>query len=108
MALPDEISVSELKRMHDAEAAFVLLDVREDDELATASIPFARHVAMATIPARLAEIPQDADVVVMCHSGYRSANVARFLRANGYASVANLAGGIESWSLEIDPAVPRY
>ncbi len=108
MALPDEISVAELKRMRDANADFVLLDVREDDEVATASLPFARHVVMGSIPARLAEIPREADIVVMCHGGYRSANVANYLRANGYASVANLAGGIDGWSTEVDASVPRY
>jgi rhodanese-related sulfurtransferase len=108
VALPEEISVSELARMHAAAATFVLIDVREDDELAVARLDFARHIPMATIPARLAEIPAGADVVVMCHSGGRSGYVARYLRQQGYESVANLAGGIDSWSREIDPNVPTY
>jgi rhodanese-related sulfurtransferase len=108
MALPEEISVSELKRMHDADEPFVLIDVREDDELATASISFAEHIPMGTVPERLADIPKDEDVVVMCHGGTRSGRVAAYLRQNGYTRVANLAGGIDSWSREIDPTIPTY
>ncbi len=108
MSLPAEISVSELKRMHDAGSDFLLLDVREDDELATASVGFAKHVPMATVPERLGELPKDGDIVVMCHGGSRSGRVARYLRENGFRSVANLAGGIDAWSREVDPAVPIY
>ena len=95
--------------MHDAGSPFVLVDVREDFEVALASVslPF-RQIPMADVPARLAEIPRDADVVVLCHSGVRSDRVARYLRANGYPSVANLAGGIDDWSREIDASVPTY
>jgi rhodanese-related sulfurtransferase len=86
----------------------MLLDVREDDELATASIDFATHIPMATVPARVGELPHDRPIVVMCHAGSRSARVARYLRDNGFTNVTNLAGGIEDWSLQIDPSVPRY
>ncbi len=108
MAIAEEISVSELKRMHDANVPFVLIDVREDDELAVASLPFAKHIRMGSVPERLADIPKDEDVVVMCHGGTRSGRVAHYLRQNGYTRVANLAGGIDSWSTEIDPSVPTY
>ena len=80
MALPAEISVAELKRMHDSGAPFVLIDVREDDELAVASIAFAKHIPMGAVIERIAEIPKDEDVVVMCHGGGRSAGVAGYLR----------------------------
>ncbi len=108
MSLPADISVAELRRMRDARAEFTLVDVRDDDELAIASLDGAVHVPMPEVPARLAEFPSGADIVVMCHSGGRSARVAAYLRQNGYASVANLAGGIDAWSREIDPNVPRY
>jgi rhodanese-related sulfurtransferase len=108
MSLPEEISVSEVKRMHDANEPLLLLDVREDDELATASVDFAKHIPMATVPSRVDELPRDRPIVVMCHAGSRSARVARYLRDNGFTNVTNLAGGIEDWSLEIDPSVPRY
>ncbi|GAC1448487.1 MAG: rhodanese-like domain-containing protein [Vulcanimicrobiaceae bacterium] len=106
--LPAEISVVELKAMHDAGRAFVLLDVRERDEWETARIMWAKHVPMAQISARLTELPRDGNVVVMCHGGYRSDRVARYLRDQGFTSVANLAGGIDAWSQTIDPAVPTY
>ncbi len=108
MSLPAEISVSELKRMHDAGEQFTLLDVREDDELATASLGFAKHIPMGSVAERLGELSRDGDIVVMCHGGTRSGRVARYLRENGFTSVANLAGGIDAWSHEIDPAVPTY
>ncbi|GAC1300579.1 MAG: rhodanese-like domain-containing protein [Vulcanimicrobiaceae bacterium] len=106
--LADEISVAELKRLHDAGRAFVLLDVREDDELALARIVWAKHVPMDAVPERLTELPRDGNIVVMCHGGVRSERVARYLRHAGFTSVANLAGGIDAWSHEIDPSVPLY
>ena len=108
MSLPAEISVSELKRMHDANETFTLVDVREDDELATAKLAWAKHVRMSEIPARAGELAKDGDIVVMCHGGSRSGRVAKYLRDNGFTSVANLAGGIDAWSMEIDPSVPTY
>ncbi len=106
--LPEEISVTELRRMHDAGRAFVLLDVREDDELRVARIMWAKHIPMAEVPSRLTELPPGGNIIVMCHAGVRSNSVARYLRANGFASVANLAGGIDAWSRDVDPSVPLY
>ncbi len=108
MNLPEEISVAELKRMHDDAEPFVLLDVREDDEIATASLDFAKHIPMGSVPERLGELPKDGNIVVMCHGGGRSGRVASYLRQQGFESVANLAGGIDAWSVEVDPSVPRY
>jgi rhodanese-related sulfurtransferase len=103
-----EISVGELKRRHDAGDDVVLLDVREPDEVATASIPWATVVPMREVPARMSEIPRDKPLVVMCHHGGRSERVAQFLEANGYQNAINLVGGIDAWSLSVDPSVPRY
>ena len=89
-------------------AEVVLLDVREHGELAIAAVDEAMHVPMGEIPARLAELDRDRPLVVMCHSGGRSRRVAEFLRANGFEHVFNLRGGIDSWSTELDPSVPRY
>jgi len=107
-ALPAEISVVELKAMHDAGRAFVLLDVRERDEWATARIMWAKHVPMGELAERLTELPRDGSVVVMCHGGHRSDRVARYLRERGFTSVANLAGGIDAWSRDVDANVPTY
>jgi len=108
MSLPAEISVTELKRMRDRGDAFTLLDVREDDELAVASLPSVKHIPLGSIPDRLGELDPRGDVVVMCHGGSRSARAAQFLRERGFTSVANLAGGIDAWSREVDPSVPTY
>jgi rhodanese-related sulfurtransferase len=102
-----QISVDELENRHAAEETFVLLDVREPEEVATASIPWATAIPMAQIPARMHELPRDEQIVCMCHHGARSERVAEFLAANGYDAV-NLAGGIDAWSTAIDSDVPRY
>jgi rhodanese-related sulfurtransferase len=103
-----DISVAELRRRHDAGDDLVLLDVREPDEIATASIPWATTIPMAEIPARIGELPRDKPIVVMCHHGGRSDRVAQFLAANGYDNAVNLDGGIDAWSTSVDPTVPRY
>ncbi len=108
MSIPPEISVTELKRMHDENEPFMLLDVREDDEIATASLDFARHIPMANVPERLTSLPKDRPIIVMCHGGTRSGRVAKYLEENGFPDVANLTGGIDAWSVAIDPGVPRY
>jgi rhodanese-related sulfurtransferase len=103
-----EISVAELARRHDAGEDFVLLDVREPDEIATASIPWALTIPMGEIPARYGELPKDKPIAVLCHGGMRSGRVTAFLNQNGLANAVNVAGGIDAWSTSIDPAVPRY
>ena len=85
-----------------------LLDVREAAEIEIASVPDATTIPMMEIPGRLQELSRDADVVVMCHSGGRSRQVAQFLLASGFGSTFNLTGGIDAWSQEIDSSVPRY
>jgi rhodanese-related sulfurtransferase len=103
-----EISVFELKRRRDAGESLLLLDVREPDEIATASISDAVTIPMGEIPARFGELPAGVPIVVMCHGGVRSARVSGYLNANGYEGAVNLAGGIDAWSESIDPGVPRY
>ena len=90
----------------------VVLDVREPWELQTASVKpdgfeFVA-IPMGELPARLAELDPARPVAVLCHHGNRSQRVAMFLAGNGFARLANVAGGIDAWSGEIDPAVPRY
>jgi rhodanese-related sulfurtransferase len=86
----------------------MLLDVREPDEIVTASIAGATTIPMAEVPNRLGELPHDVPIVVMCHGGTRSGRVTGFLNANGFPNAVNLAGGIDDWSERIDPSVPRY
>jgi rhodanese-related sulfurtransferase len=86
----------------------VLLDVREQVELEIAAVADVLHIPMREIPARLVELDRGVPLVVMCHSGGRSRRVAEFLLGNGFSRVFNLRGGIDAWSTEIDPQVPRY
>jgi rhodanese-related sulfurtransferase len=90
----------------------LLLDVREGWEFALAAIHVdgARtlHIPMGEIPGRLLEIGSAQPVVCICHHGARSAQVVAFLERQGYADVYNLAGGIDAWSQQVDPDVPRY
>ena len=98
----------DVKRQLDSGRALVLLDVREPEELALASLPGALHIPMGEVPGRLHELDPDAEIVVMCHHGIRSASVAEFLARREFSHVVNLAGGIDAWSATVDPSVPRY
>jgi rhodanese-related sulfurtransferase len=80
------------------ETGAYLLDVREDDEWQAGHAPGAHHLPMMEIPARVAEIPTDADVVVVCRSGGRSGQVVAYLAQNGWDNVRNLDGGMQSWA----------
>ncbi|QEZ47521.1 rhodanese-like domain-containing protein [Cupriavidus oxalaticus] len=86
----------------------VLLDVREGWEVQTAAMPGITHIPMRDIPARAAELDEDADIVCICHHGMRSMQVAAFLERQGYARVYNLTGGVDAWASEVDPAMPKY
>jgi rhodanese-related sulfurtransferase len=90
----------------------VVLDVREPWELQTASVrPDGFElvvIPMNEIPARLGELDPARPLACLCHHGARSQRVASFLAQRGFGQLANIAGGIDAWSLERDPAVPRY
>ena len=89
-----------------------VLDVREPGELRTAAIRadgFALvTIPMMDVPVRLAELEPGQPVAVLCHHGARSQRVAMFLAGHGFERIANIAGGIDLWSQELDPGVPRY
>lgn len=74
-----------------------LLDVREDDEWRAGHIPGATHIPMSGLLARVAEVPKDREVVVVCKVGGRSAQVTAYLRQQGWDNVANLDGGVVDW-----------
>ena len=90
----------------------LLLDVREGWEVALAAIRIvgadALHIPMHEVPARLAEIDPSRPVLCICHHGVRSSQVVAFLERAGFDDVYNLAGGIDAWSVQADPRVPRY
>ena len=87
----------------------LLVDVRTDPERAVAAIQPSLHIGLDRFVERApAEIPRDRDVVVYCHVGARSAQAAVWLKASGWSRVRSLAGGIDAWSEQVDPEVPRY
>jgi rhodanese-related sulfurtransferase len=86
-----------------------LIDVREPWEFETAHIANSVLMPMGDVPARAhQELDPDERLVVMCHHGMRSMNVAVWLRNQGFEQAQSLAGGIDAWSAEVDPNVPRY
>lgn len=87
----------------------LLLDVREPWEFAICHLPGSRHMPMSSIPARApAELAPEDEIVVICHHGARSLQVAMFLERTGFGNVYNLSGGIDAWSKQVDPAMPTY
>ena len=85
-----------------------LLDVREPHELSIAAIEGTVNIPMAQVPARLGELDADGTIVVMCHSGIRSMQVAGYLAQRGFREVINLDGGIDAWSRQVDSKIPGY
>ncbi len=86
----------------------ILLDVREPSEFEYCHIAGSQFIPMHTVPLRLAEIDREREVVVICHHGGRSMQVAMFLEHQGFDAVYNLAGGVEAWACDVDPTMPRY
>jgi molybdopterin/thiamine biosynthesis adenylyltransferase/rhodanese-related sulfurtransferase len=102
------ISVQELKRKMDGTGVLTILDVREPFEYEIARIEGSKLIPLSELPDRLSELEREELTIVHCHSGMRSARAVQFLQGAGFANVLNLEGGIERWSDEIDPSVPKY
>lgn len=86
-----------------------LIDVREPWEFSTAKIEGSLAMPMGDVPARAhQELDPDERLLVLCHHGARSLSVTNWLRQQGFEAAQSVAGGIEAWSLQIDPSVPRY
>ncbi|HYY35354.1 MAG TPA: molybdopterin-synthase adenylyltransferase MoeB [Candidatus Binatia bacterium] len=103
-----EISPHELKRKMDAGEPFELIDVREPFEYEIARIDGAKLIPLGEIAERLDELKREQPIIVHCHSGKRSAQATRLLTERGFTKVYNLEGGIDAWSDQIDPNVPKY
>jgi rhodanese-related sulfurtransferase len=103
-----EIDVAALKQLRDQGADVQLLDVREDWERALCLIDGSIEIAMGALPGALDRLDPDRPVVALCHHGMRSLRVAAFLRQRGFAQAVSLAGGIDAWARQIDPALARY
>jgi rhodanese-related sulfurtransferase len=103
-----EITPRKVKERLDRGEKLMLVDVREPHEHAICHIEGSVLIPMGTVPANLQKLDVDEDVICFCHHGMRSLDVANWLRSRGVASAKSMAGGIDRWSLEIDPKVPRY
>src|SRR5216684_2681674 len=102
-----EIPVNELKDKLDAREPLALLDVREAWEYTTAHIEGSKHIPMGEVPARAhQELDPEEHIVVICHHGVRSLNVAHWLRQQGFEKAQSLQGGIDHWSRTIDSKIP--
>ena len=106
----EEVSAADVQAARERGDEFLLLDVREQPEWDMARIEGARLAPLSEFEARLAELEEwrGRRIVVHCHHGGRSARACQILSEQGFSNVANLAGGIEAWSLTVDSSVPRY
>lgn len=103
------ITVTELKAKRDANAPLRLIDVREPAEYRAARLDGAELRPLGQIMQWATELPnKDEEIIVHCHHGMRSDRACQYLAAQGFTNVKNLLGGIDEWSLLIDPNVPRY
>jgi rhodanese-related sulfurtransferase len=103
-----EITAKELSSKVAAGEPVVMLDVREPWEYATSKIEGSVPMPMGEIPSRMQELDPESHIVTICHAGVRSMNVAVWLRNQGLENVQSLRGGIDAWSRDVDPKVPRY
>ena len=103
-----EITVEQLQQKRDNQESFQFIDVREKDEYDFAKIDGATLIPLSQFQERFQEIDPDQEVVIYCHHGGRSMRACEFLLSQGYTDLINVKGGIDQWSLKINPKVPRY
>jgi len=105
----EEITATELKKRLDAGDDIQLIDVRQPDENAFASIPGAKLIPLGEILNRMSELDENRETVIHCKMGGRSARAIDALQRSGFkGKLKNLRGGITAWSNEVDPSVPKY
>lgn len=109
-AAPLEVDVQAVANMLKSGDSFLLLDCREPDEYNLVHIEAARLTPMSQLAGRVNELAEyrDKSIVVHCHHGGRSLKVAKWLREQGFPLAQSMTGGIDAWSLHIDPSKPRY
>ena len=103
-----QLSPAELQRWRQDGKAFLLLDVRTDEETAICALPDSIHIPMNLIPLRINELPDGLPIVVYCHHGIRSLHTAMYLADAGFETLYNLQGGIDAWAAQIDENMARY
>ena len=103
-----EITPAEVKAKLARGERFALVDVREKWEYDTSRIEGSTLIPLGSIPAHLTNLQAAGDVVLFCHHGIRSLDAAAWLRLQGIDGARSMSGGIDRWSAEVDPTVPRY
>ncbi len=107
--VPLEISITEARELYNSNPeGTAWIDVREPFEWEICRVPNAQLVPLGTIPASAASLDRSKHLLIYCHHGGRSLRATQYLRAHGFPRVTNVAGGIDAWAREIDPAMPRY
>ena len=102
-----DITVEQLKEKLDKGEQLYILDVREQSEYQTANIG-GKLIPLGELPRRYSELDAEKEIIFHCHHGGRSRRAVEFLHQKGFKNVKNLAGGIDEWSVKVDPKVPRY
>jgi adenylyltransferase/sulfurtransferase len=105
----NEITAIELKARIDSDEDIQLIDVRQPDEYAFASIPGAKLIPLGEIMSRMSELDPSREAIIHCKMGGRSARAIEAMERSGYAGkLTNMVGGITAWSNDVDPSVPKY
>jgi rhodanese-related sulfurtransferase len=107
-SMPKEARPQEIKQRLDVGDDLLLLDVREPAEVQIVAIEGAEVRPMSQAFEWIDQLPKDREIVVFCHHGGRSMQVAMALAQRGHANVTNMAGGIDAWAIEVDRSLPRY
>lgn len=103
-----QLTPTDLLKRVDSGELWQILDVREPWEIKIASVAGTMNIPMGDVPDRYDELLADGKIAVLCHSGVRSDRVAGWLAANGFEDVANIVGGIDAWSTDVDSSIQRY
>lgn len=103
-----EIDPRSAKELLDRGEAVLFVDVREPWEHQTAHIEGSILIPLRQVPANLSRFQAAGEVIVFCHHGMRSMDATAWLRSQGIERVRSMSGGIDRWSVEVDPNVPRY
>lgn len=103
-----QLSPAEVQTRLRSESVPLLLDVREPWETEICIIAGSRNLPMMQVPSGLATLERDREVVIVCHHGVRSLQVAMFLEQSGFERVINLSGGIDAWARDVEPEMATY
>jgi len=104
----DQLSPAAVAARMASDPSLVLVDVRQGWELELARVPGSLHIPLNELPARVGELDPSRPHALLCHHGMRSEMAASWLAAQGFTALVNVEGGIEAWSMEVDPTIPRY